>query len=669
MNKKTGSCLDIGGGADENGDPVQQYIDNGNPAQRFALIRQDFAITYNANGGSGAPAAQTKWRDVSLVLSNTKPIRSGYNFLGWSTSSTATSATYAAGASYTANAAATLYAVWKMDLPQITYTVTYDFAENGGTSATKTTATLADNATVDLTPTASKRIGWTFVGWNTDPDATTALSALTINGDSVTLYAIYKASVAGTFIDSAGRRIVNATIYNKATSTTITPPAPRAYGGGVSLGWSVETTPSAGIVNAFVAEETGIAYYAQYSGNNIILEYNTGGGTSVDTQIGEWRINSFNLSAPLLPEFVIADAPTKEGYTFVTWQTVTGDPIAPGDRITTGVYNQTLYAIWREIPPATYLVNYNSNGGYDAPMAQTKTEGQPLKLSDAVPSKYGYTFLGWSDQENASNVKYQAGTNYVVDASVTLYAVWKANTYSIKYNANGGSGSMANSSHTYDTAKVLSANAYSKTGYTFAGWAYAPDGEVVFGNGESITNLTIQNGAVVELYAVWLAIPPATYSVTATNGSGGGNFAVGTEVTVTASVPTGQQFARWNISPAVTFTSGTGANNATAKFTMPAGAVTATAVFEPIPTTVPTTTRPSTSPTTTIPTTTAPTATTTATTPTSATTMTTTNSSPTEPPNPPTTAPIKYIFSTKYKATLINWILFFVCFGWIWMWF
>ena len=71
------------------------------------------ALSYlGANhGGSGAPASQTKTHGVTLTLSSTKPTRSGYTFKGWSTSSTATSASYSAGGSYTTNASATLYAV------------------------------------------------------------------------------------------------------------------------------------------------------------------------------------------------------------------------------------------------------------------------------------------------------------------------------------------------------------------------------------------------------------------------------------------------------------------------------------------------------------------------------------------------------------------------------
>ncbi|MBR0410744.1 MAG: InlB B-repeat-containing protein, partial [Eubacterium sp.] len=82
-------------------------------------IGPNYTVSYNANGGSGAPSSQTKYYGKTLTLSITRPSRTGYEFLGWSTSSSATSATYSAGGSYTSNANATLYAVWK----RITYTI------------------------------------------------------------------------------------------------------------------------------------------------------------------------------------------------------------------------------------------------------------------------------------------------------------------------------------------------------------------------------------------------------------------------------------------------------------------------------------------------------------------------------------------------------------------
>lgn len=87
--------------------------------------RPTYSVNYNANGGSGAPAGQTKTYGQTLTLSSVKPTRAGYNFLGWATSSTATTATYQPGGSYTTNAGITLYAVWQVaTLIDLTYTDT-----------------------------------------------------------------------------------------------------------------------------------------------------------------------------------------------------------------------------------------------------------------------------------------------------------------------------------------------------------------------------------------------------------------------------------------------------------------------------------------------------------------------------------------------------------------
>ena len=73
--------------------------------------KPSYAVKYNANGGSGAPSSQTKWYGETLTLSSTKPTRTNYTFKGWATSASG-GVSYASGASYTANSAITLYAVW-----------------------------------------------------------------------------------------------------------------------------------------------------------------------------------------------------------------------------------------------------------------------------------------------------------------------------------------------------------------------------------------------------------------------------------------------------------------------------------------------------------------------------------------------------------------------------
>lgn len=87
--------------------------------------------------------------------------------------------------------------------------------------------------------------------------------------------------------------------------------------------------------------------------------------------------------------------------------------------------------------------------------------------------------------------------------TVTGTADVSAFPYSVKFNANGGTGSMANESFIYGTAKALTANAFTRTGYTFQGWATSANGAKVYNDKQSVSNLTETSGAVVNLYAVW----------------------------------------------------------------------------------------------------------------------------------------------------------------------
>lgn len=101
-------------------------IGAGNTSVSLSFTTNKYTIAYNANGGSGAPGNQTKTYGTNLTLSSTKPTRTNYTFLGWSTSNTATSATYSAGATLSSDlssaqgATVTLYAVWKLNAPSNT---------------------------------------------------------------------------------------------------------------------------------------------------------------------------------------------------------------------------------------------------------------------------------------------------------------------------------------------------------------------------------------------------------------------------------------------------------------------------------------------------------------------------------------------------------------------
>ncbi len=184
-----------------------------------------------------------------------------------------------------------------------------------------------------------------------------------------------------------------------------------------------------------------------------------------------------------------------------------------------GNVSVTLFAVWK-YKPATYTVSYDANGGTGAPGRQTKTYGVTLTLTTmtADPQK-NYLFLGWSKDRNATSASYSAGGSYTDNADVTLYAVWQYNpeTYTIRYDANGGTGAPARQTKTYGVPLTLSAVKPTRAGYDFLGWATSRNTTTSeYAPGERYTD-----EESVTFYAVWRYIPQ-TYEVKY-DANGGGN--------------------------------------------------------------------------------------------------------------------------------------------------
>ena len=113
-----------------------------------------------------------------------------------------------------------------------------------------------------------------------------------------------------------------------------------------------------------------------------------------------------------------------------------------------------------------------------------------------------------TDGKLQANVSGYTGANgiWIATESKTLYAKWTPHTYYVKFNGNGStSGSMSDQTFTYGTAQKLTANAFEKTGYNFAGWATTANGNVVYLDKQSVSNLTATNGETINLYAKWEA--------------------------------------------------------------------------------------------------------------------------------------------------------------------
>ena len=166
----------------------------------------------------------------------------------------------------------------------------------------------------------------------------------------------------------------------------------------------------------------------------------------------------------------------------------------------------TLYACYTA---NTYTINFNVNGGSNAPSSITKTYGTDTKLPTSTPSKEGYVFIGWS----IDGKTYKAGATLSDDlttennVSVTLDAIWMPIKYNINFDANGGTGAPSTVIKTYGTDLVLPTQAPTRDGYDFYGWSMKKDTIVKgYEAGETISEdfeATSEEG--ITLYAVWVS--------------------------------------------------------------------------------------------------------------------------------------------------------------------
>lgn len=159
-----------------------------------------------------------------------------------------------------------------------------------------------------------------------------------------------------------------------------------------------------------------------------------------------------------------------------------------------------------------YSITYNANGGTCAPSSQSKWHGEAITLSSTKPTKTGHSFQGWATSSTATTATYQPGASYTANSATTLYAVWKANTYTVTYNANGGTGAPAAQTKTYGKNLTLSTSKPTRINYTFKGWATSARGTVSYQPGGKYTS-----NAAITLYAVWELsyVLPKIYNVSA----------------------------------------------------------------------------------------------------------------------------------------------------------
>nr|DAU29653.1 MAG TPA: hypothetical protein [Herelleviridae sp.] len=160
-------------------------------------------------------------------------------------------------------------------------------------------------------------------------------------------------------------------------------------------------------------------------------------------------------------------------------------------------------------------IYFNANGGSGAPEWMKRHWGEIVYIPSTTPYKSGYTFNGWTKTQGSSTINYKPGDPIGDDSDVTLYAVWSQNvvkTWSITYNANGGSNAPAKQTANVGQSITITYSKPTRSGYTFLGWSTwneSPEPEAMFTPGYSYTS-----DSDTTLYAVWERVntdPPSLY--------------------------------------------------------------------------------------------------------------------------------------------------------------
>lgn len=482
----------------------------------------------------------------------------------WNQTGTSTPNTYYTNTEYLQTASISVPA-----LPS--YTVSYN--GNGSTGGSTSSQTKYYGVSLTLRSNGFTKTGYTFSKWNTKSDGTgTAYNAGASYTGNAAL-ALYARWTANTYYVK----------YN-------------ANGGSGTMSNSTHTygTAKALTANAFTKTGYTITYNHNGSGasnvtatsNMVFSKWNTksdGSGTAYSNKQSVSNLTAtaggtVNLYAQWSNGSITLRTPTWTGHTFGGWysEAACTNKVGNGGASYTVTGNKTLYAKWTT---NTYSVTPDANGGTlnSGCTALTKTYGVDLTLwaSSKNPTRTGYDFVKWNTAANGSGTDYAAGGVYKANSAVTLYAQWAKKTYSVTYNANGGSGTTAAQTKTHGTDLTLRSNGFSRSNFSFKRWnTNSNDTGTGYNAGATYTA-----NAAVTLYAIWNRT--VTYNANGGSGAPSAQTAVATSaITLATATPTrdGYAFSKWN-----TKSDGSGTNyNSGGSYPANSGSVTLYAVWTPI---------------------------------------------------------------------------------------
>ena len=167
------------------------------------------------------------------------------------------------------------------------------------------------------------------------------------------------------------------------------------------------------------------------------------------------------------------------------------------------------------VPNVYYTLNFNGNGGTGSVDSITALSTLSVQLPQTGFSKVNNFLVGWNTAADGSGASFNLGQTYPVstfaqyaqDNNITLYAVWNASAYTIRYNSNEGLGSISNQIAPTSGNVTLATSGFSREFYKLSGWNTAADGSgtnFTLGQSPDVTDLGLDtNNTTVTLYAMW----------------------------------------------------------------------------------------------------------------------------------------------------------------------
>ena len=422
--------------------------------------------------------------------------RKNYDFVGWNIYDEQNWSMYSADKEYKVGltdengSQVTVYAAW---LERPLYILNYD--ANGGTGA-PATVQIHQGETVSLSEQEPVRENYTFSGWASSADKSEVEylpgGEFTIRDKDVTLYAVWLKNPALSYDANGGAFNSDIIVTYPKIGQTVTLTSSVPYRRGYDfLGWATTSEANeADCLSTFVMPETDTVLYAVWKIQRFVLSISAPVGYTVE-----------GISNGSAVEFRTEISFTVTGENAVVY--VGGTKLSPKE----GVYYYTIEENTEiKISDGTKLfLLYSANGGSGAPSdANGYSSGDTATVSDAPGiTRKGYTFLGWSEDKEAVEASFSAGETITFSSdTITLYAVWEANAYSVKYYSEDVS-SVTISTFYYDRAGTLATDLFQKRGHTFVGWAIEEGGDAVYSDGAEVRNLSEDNEAEIALYAVW----------------------------------------------------------------------------------------------------------------------------------------------------------------------